>query len=77
MLLYTKYSFRGAEVSRFIEEPLVAFGCCQLYGQAVVSLTHYTFPSSILPIAYSIRKIDQITKTNLKPLNHENEVKVT
>ena len=34
----------GAEVSRYIEDPLVAFGCCLLYGRIVVALTHSPFP---------------------------------
>ena len=35
-------------VSRYIEDPLVAFGCCLLYGRVVVALTRSQFPFSIL-----------------------------
>ena len=38
----------GAGVPRYIEDPLVAFGCCLLYGRVVVALTHSPFPFSIL-----------------------------
>ena len=38
----------GAWVSHYIEDPLVAFGCCLLYGRVVVALTHSPFPFSIL-----------------------------
>ena len=33
----------GVGVSHYIEDPLVAFGLCLLYGWAVVSLTHSPF----------------------------------
>ena len=38
----------GVGFSRCIEDPLVAFRCFLLFGQVVVSLTHSTFPFSIL-----------------------------
>ena len=38
----------GAGISRYIEDPLVAFGCCLLYGRVVVALTHSPCPFSIL-----------------------------
>ena len=38
----------GVGVSRYIEDPLLAFGCCLLYGWVVVALTHSPFPFSIL-----------------------------
>ena len=31
-----------------VEDPLVAFGCCLLFGRVVVSLTYSPFPFSIL-----------------------------
>ena len=40
----------GAGISRCIEDPLVAFDCCLLFGRVVVSLTHLPFPFSILYI---------------------------
>ena len=48
----------GAEISRCIEDLLVTFCCCLLYGWVVVSLAHSPFPFSILYITFH-------TKTNL------------
>ena len=38
----------GVEVSSCIEDPLMAYDCCMLYGLVVVSLTHSPFSFSIL-----------------------------
>ena len=38
----------GEGVSRCIEDPLMAFGCCLLYGRVVVPLTHCPFQFWIL-----------------------------
>ena len=38
----------GAGIFRCIEDLLVTFCCCLLYGRVVVSLTHSPFPFSIL-----------------------------
>ena len=42
----------GAGVSSYIEDPLVAFGCCLLYGRVVVALAHSRVPFSILLYSY-------------------------
>ena len=50
----SKWKQTGAGVSRHIEDPLVAFGCCLLYGRVVVALTHSPFPFSILLTIYLV-----------------------
>ena len=43
--LYISYLFN---LQRCVEDPLVAFCCCLLFGRIVVSLTYSPFPFSIL-----------------------------
>ena len=43
----------GARISRCVDDLLVTFCCCLIYGRVVVSLAHSPFPFSTLKIFYT------------------------
>ena len=46
----------GAGVSRYIVDPLVAYGCCLLFGRVVVALAHSPFPFWTLYLSFLFDK---------------------